>query len=293
MLSGLKALIVERFHPGQYIPMILVFTLANALYFQFLGLTTLSVDRLILTFVLMLSAFFRLRLFDEIKDYETDLKVNPTRPLARGALSITQTKKAILFCIVLEIILAGFLGLSALLIHGLCLFYSILMFEEFFIGDFLRPHLTTYAVTHTFVSVLLGISAAISASGVDVLVLQGPDFIFFLMNWCFFNLFEFARKSYWPSEERKGVDTYSSLFGTLGAGLLSLSQVILGIALVFLSVKIKQEWLLLALTLILVGPLLGYLYSPQNKINMAKTFRSFTGLYLLAHYACLVWIFWR
>ncbi len=291
MLKGLKAIILERFHPGQYLPMILVFTLANAMYFNFSYQENLTSFRLVLTFMIMCSAFFRLRLFDEIKDYQTDLKINPTRPLARHAISITDTKKVILILIGFELALAFYLGLNPFLFHALALTYSLLMYEEFFIGESLRPHLTTYAITHTFVSVLLGLSASTLAHGNQNFSLEASDGFFFLMNWAYFNLFEFARKTYALKEERMGVDTYSSLFKPIGAGILSLSQV--GIGLWFISKALPEENLN---PLFIAGAIyslfcFNYIFRPE--ISSAKLFRHISGAYLLIHYIILIWIFWR
>ncbi len=289
MLKGLKAIIIERFHPAQYLPMILLFTLANTFYFQFSGLSTVNNNLLVLTGLIMLSAFFRLRLFDEIKDYETDLKVNPTRPLARGAISIAETRTIIFLFILFEIILCSFLGLAAVLIHAFTILYSLLMFEEFFIGKFLRPHLTTYAVTHTFISTLLGVSAACLATGLQITSLPSNVLLFFLMNWCYFNLFEFARKTFSQDEERPNVDSYSSLFKPFGAGLLSLSQVILGLAL--LTYLLADSQLLIIAGL--MYSVFCFFYMIKPTAGSAKLFRNITGVYLLAHYALLAWIFWR
>lgn len=276
-------LIKERFNPGSYLPMIFVFTLANGLYLAKAASYTFSTGRFMVALALMLSFFFRMRCFDEIKDYEVDLRVNPTRPLARGVLSITQVKHGIFWMILFEIILAASLGLWPFIIHALAIGYSLLMYEEFFIGERLRPHLTTYAVTHTFVSVLLGISAATAIVDFNPQKIQFQDICFFLMNWCFFNLFEFARKTYAPSEERPQVPSYSNIFNPLGAGFLSWSQVALGLILTVFSLSHYPHfyWLLI------VGGLytvlcFGYMMDPQ--VKMAKIFRAGTGVYLLLHY---------
>lgn len=276
-------LVKERFNPAAYLPMILVFTIANGLYLTEALLANFPWQRAALVIILMLSFFFRMRCFDEIKDYEVDLKINPSRPLARGVLSVSQVKKGLFFLILFELILAGYLGFWPFIIHSLAVLYSLLMYEEFFIGDWLRPHLTTYAVTHTFVSVLLGLSAAVAISSYDIRQLDGEDAAFFLMNWAFFNLFEFARKTFAPEEERPAVPSYSNIFTPRGAWFLSWSQVLLGIGFLLYSFAddLSVHWIALgavAYTFLSVG----YLVRPQK--GPAKAFRSVAGSYLLAHY---------
>lgn len=263
--------------------MILLFTGANGLYGTILTGQTWSWGRFAIVFCLMLSFFFRMRLFDEIKDYEVDLKVNPTRPLARGILSITQVKKALIALILFELIIAGGLGLSPFLIHAIAIGYSLLMYEEFFIGEILRPHLTTYAVTHTFVSTLLGLSSAIAMTGIEATNLSPAVFIFFLMNWAFFNLFEFARKTFAPSEERSHVPSYSNIFGCVGALGLSFSQAILGVGVIYFLYPHRA--IVVALLFYL---LLSSIYVIRKSDKAARFFRNISGAYLLLHYIFLI-----
>lgn len=282
-------LIKERFNPGSYLPMIFLFTLANGLYLAKAANYTFSTGRFICVLLLMLSFFFRMRCFDEIKDYEVDLKVNPLRPLARGILSVTQVKTGLFWMILFEVILAANLGLWPFLIHALAVGYSLLMYEEFFVGERLRPHLTTYAVTHTFVSVLLGVSAATAIIAFNPQKLQPTDISFFLANWCFFNLFEFARKTFAPTEERPNVPSYSNLFTPKGAWVLSWSQVIIGVLLSTLALSHYAHFYWLILGAVLYTLLsLGYALNPQAK--MAKIFRNGTGIYLLLHYTLVCFV---
>lgn len=286
MLNWLT-LIKERFSPASYVPMILLFTAANGMYLSRAANYTFDSGRFLLALLLMLSFFFRLRCFDEIKDYEVDLKINPTRPLARGLLSIAQVKKGLFFMVLFELLLSAYMGFWVFLIHALAIFYSLLMYEEFFVGDFLRPRLTTYAVTHTFVSVLLGISAATAITGFNPQKMQFTDGAFFLMNWAYFNLFEFARKTFAPDEERPQVPSYSQLFKPRGAWLLSWSQVIVGVILAVYALKdfASAYWLVVA-AVVYTLPGLGYARQPQLKT--AKIYRLVSGVYLLLHYGLLI-----
>ena len=137
--------------------MILLFVIANGLLASQIMEVHASWYLFALDFLLAISFFFRLRLFDElIKDYETDLKINPSRPLARGLLTQKQVWQCVLGLMIFEIALSAWIGWHALSGFLIAIGYSLLMYKEFFIGDWLRKHLTTYAVTHTFVSALLG-----------------------------------------------------------------------------------------------------------------------------------------
>ncbi|MGZ3770199.1 MAG: UbiA family prenyltransferase [Bdellovibrio sp.] len=278
-------LIKERFSPSSYIPMIFVFTWANGLFLSKNMGTTWSWARFAAVFILMVSFFFRMRLFDEIKDYEVDLKINPTRPLARGILSVSEVKKAILLLIMFELMVASILGASAFMVHAMAIGYSLLMYEEFFIGDLLRPHLTTYAVTHTFVSCLLGLSSAVAIADANVSSVSWITLSFFFMNWAFFNLFEFARKTFAPEEERPHVPSYSNIFGCYGALALSLSQAFAGVILFSYFKSNFLTWIALAFYCAASS-----IYLIKRSVKAAKFFRGVSGAYLLLHYVIIIYI---
>lgn len=274
---------------GQYGPLIFVFTLANGLYFR--GPEGVSSLDLGISLVILTSAFLRLRLFDEMKDLETDLKINPSRPLARGAVQVDQVRLWILVLLLLELGLSWWLGPAVFVVHSFAILFSLLMFEEFFVGSFLRPHLTTYAITHTFVSVLLAATSGAGTSGGNVESLTRREGLLFLLaNWAFFNLFEFARKTYAPSEEREGVMTYSSLFGVTGALALSFSQVVLGLGLLQMAcLEIMPG--LWAAGVLYIG--VSLLVSLKREVKGLGIYRLLSGLYLLTHYVLLLFAFVR
>lgn len=284
----------ERFAPLEHLLMVFFLVLGNT------SVACLLLDKewlwqsFLLSFAVAMSFFFRLRCFDEIKDYEVDLEVNPTRPLARGVLTIPQVKTMFMLLTVFELVVVWFAGVPALICHAIAVAYSYLMYKEFFIGKYLSPHLTTYAVSHTFVSILVGYS--VIAQNTHLGFEQFPDYvlIFGVVNWALFNLFEFARKTYAPEEERENVDTYSSLFRPLGAGLLSLSQVAFALAVLWLvSANHGQINLLSGIGLYghmgaasLVA-LATVLYIAQPSTKTAGLFRGVCGGYLILFFMLL------
>lgn len=217
--------IQERFAPVEHLSMVFFLTLGNSAMGCYLLGVEFQALPFVVSYLVAMLFFFRLRCFDEIKDYDVDLEINPTRPLARGVLTVSQVKTMFLVLTVAELAIVATVGMNALIVHAIAVAYSYLMYKEFFIGEHLSRHLTTYALTHTLVSVLVGYSIVAQNTGLSIELFPLYMLAFGLVNWALFNLFEFARKTYAPEEERPGVDTYSSLFHPLGAGLLSLSQV--------------------------------------------------------------------
>ena len=76
----------ERFPLGSVVPMAVAFVLANAAVAARVDGVRVDPERWLAIGALALSFFFRLRLFDELKDHELDRTVHPERPLARGLL---------------------------------------------------------------------------------------------------------------------------------------------------------------------------------------------------------------
>lgn len=280
----------ERFKPFEYLPLIFLFVGVNYLFVTRLTGTPSALKDILLVGIMTFSFFFRMRLFDEIKDYEVDLVINPTRPLARGLLTIREVKFAILVLIGLELVLASTFGFNLALVYSGAVFYSLMMYEEFFIGDFLRPHLTTYAATHTIVVSFLSY-AIICLISKEVLPLSGGTGWFLLSHWLIFNLFEFARKTFSASEERENVPSYSKIFTLKGAYVLSISQVALSA--VCLSTAFPNDLIWPINTLCSAYLLLVLLHCSKLAIFNAKSFRTISTLYMGIHFITLFILLWR
>ena len=270
-------LIKERFPPAAYIPLTTLFVMANCAMAAKAIDMHLEFRPLLLAFILALSFFFRLRLFDEIKDYETDLNVDPTPPLAHGILTLRQVKSTAFALIFFELLLASTMGFNALIAHAIAIGYSLLMYNEFFISSWLRPHLTTYAVTHTLVSAFLGFSLGSFITHTSIFKFPHYYYLLGLVNWPLFNLFEFSRKTFSPSEEKEHVESYSSLFGLWGAISLSLSQAL--IASIFAQILLNGPWVFWGLLFLNLAAVSLYLGNSQ-KPSAAHVFRVISGLYL-------------
>ncbi|MEO5666980.1 MAG: manganese transporter permease, partial [Bdellovibrionota bacterium] len=229
---------------------------------------------------------------DEIKDYETDLKINPTRPLARGLISISEVKIAIAILCIFELGLLTALSPLFAITHLLAMGYSFAMYLEFFVGKLIRPLLTTYAVLHTLVSVLIGSTISSVVTGVPFWKFSSHVWLLLLANWAYFNLFEFARKTFAPLEERDGVESYSKIFSIRGAVMLSLSQALIPIVLVSqvagADFTKSDNLILWGLLILVVAP--AFAFSLRPRIFAAKMFRNMVGLYLICGYLGLAWI---
>lgn len=278
--------IKERFSPLSHLPMMALFIASYVIGCDFLGELNASVTQITLMSLFVLLFFLKLRFYDEIKDYETDLVINPTRPLPRGLLSLYDIKRGIEWAILFEITILFALGTQTLFIGLVTIGYSLLMYREFFIGEKIRPHLTTYAMSHTFVTIFLSFTMMSALTERWVWSLPFDLIKFSLIAWPLFNIFEFGRKTYQPSEEREGVPTYSNIWTKPGAFALVMVQAVVVGALI-LATKIGQSTFIQNSSLISISLLcfVGICYILSNSTLWGKVYRAFSSFYIILIYA--------
>ncbi|PIE40832.1 MAG: prenyltransferase [Gammaproteobacteria bacterium] len=227
LTSRILAWMEERF-PFKNTPVWIVWYLLAALVARFsMGGETIALSFIdIVGAIATWSFFLVLRVFDEHKDYELDLKNYPERVLQSGLISLQHLKVIGVVAIVFQVLWALFLdsGFGQVTTAWLIMFvYSLLMAKEFFIGEWLEKRLVLYAVTHQII---------IPMTIWWMCCLGQPDVAFNgLIGWLMALSFatsmtlEIVRKTRGPDEERDTVDSYSKVFGTQGS-----AWVVIGLA---------------------------------------------------------------
>lgn len=281
----------ERFPPLTHIPFTILFLITHYSLSSKITNTNFSLNSIFnLRFIALLTAtfifFFMLRLYDEIKDFQTDKIIHPDRPLVRNLLSHTDLHNAIAICILIEVIAFSLFGVSTLIAIGITLTYSLLMFKEFFIKDWIRNHLTFYAVTHTFVSCLFSLTLFSAFTLQPVWTFLPKIYLFVLANWFLFNIYEFGRKTFASSEERRKVDSYTKVFGRFGAVILVLSMAVLTSIVLVQSVSFFS--FVVSIILLIILTLLGIKFTISNQEYWGKLYRVSTLSYIGLIYLCIV-----
>lgn len=279
--------IKERFSPLSYAVMIFAFFGAHyVLYANFINQKVfLGASAVLHLMPLVLAAslfFFKLRLFDEVKDMESDTTHHPERPLPRGLLLKSDVIQAAFIIMAIEVLLFSFYGFSAFLSASIAIGYSLVMYKEFFIKKWLRTHLTTYAVTHTFVVVFVSLTIFVALIGSQFTEIPGELLYFSFAGWFIFNIFEFGRKTFARSEEKVGVDSYSKIFGKLGAVLLVLAMAVVGT--IFIGKATPSLTVNALYTLLVPIGISGLLYAMFDRPRLAKIYRTLTALYIISVY---------
>ncbi|RCK79736.1 MAG: 4-hydroxybenzoate polyprenyltransferase [Candidatus Ozemobacter sibiricus] len=244
-------------------------------------------------YVLLWLCFLHMRLFDEVKDYAVDREFNPERPLARGLIALTEFGVGTLLCILVEVVLAAYLGWAVVVSYVFLLCFTLLMRLEFFVGDWLRPRLELYAITHTFSATMLGLLIHAVATGKQPAQADGAFLAVALGNWFVFNVFEFGRKTFGRDEEREGVDSYSSRLSPAGAVALLGGNVAIAYALLWqgavarfptgCSGLLLYPGVVAALTVVA-----GMYYIAVPDRSGAKLYRGTVTFYLLAYHLAIL-----
>lgn len=247
--------------------------------------STIELWKSLVIFFAIFFFFFKMRLYDEIKDYELDCEINPTRPLPRGLLNLVDMRNGIITCIVIEIALFITLGINPIVCMVFSVYYSLLMYKEFFIPTLIRPHLTTYALLHTVVTIPMGIAIVSGATNKLPSSMDAGYYYFVLSSWFVFNIFEFGRKTFTTSEERNAVESYSKIFSRFGAVTLVVSMSILA---VFMLYKVQGELSLSQSLLTIILLIIGLIFSFSDKEKFGKLYRIFSSVYIILFYILFI-----
>ncbi|MBN1525631.1 MAG: UbiA family prenyltransferase [Spirochaetales bacterium] len=283
--------IITRFPPLAYIPLIAAFTMAC---FMLAGKAFAMPEylsyRFIATAFITLLFFFHLRVFDEIKDYNTDIHVHPERPLASGAIRVKEAK-AVAFCVVAaELLLGVFLGWAGFVGLVFAVGYSVLMYREFFIKQWLVKRMVMYALTHTPVSALL--TLFLFSAFANLFFWQAPLFyVFFAFaNWAISNVFEFSRKTF-SADQETGAESYSKKWGIPRASLFVSFMLVVSSTFMLTGIYILEQnmlWFVLFGSLCMLSLGFTVLFMVKKTGLSARLFQGFHSASILLFYSIII-----
>ena len=161
--------------------------------------------------IVSIAYLLHVRIIDEFRDYEHDLKHHKERPVSAGIISLKELK-VIDWLAVIAVPLASFYSsIDALLIAVVMLLYSYFARKEFFLGLQFRKHFYLYNAVNLVQMLLLQVL---------VYTLANPSFSFttlvtvhFLFTATGTIIFEFLRKVKSPGDDGTGKDTYTWFLG--------------------------------------------------------------------------------
>ena len=184
--------------------------------------------KLLPLFIIIFMFFFQLRITDEFKDYEEDLKYRSYRPVQRGVISLKTLRKIGIATVIVQIILAHIINPKLIYFMLLVWIYMFLMTKEFFIKNWLTEKILIYALSHVVIMIFItlvivkGTGYILQDHFSETLYLllekyQKNIFIglipLFALNYLNGIVLEIGRKTRRADEEEHGVQTYSKLWG--------------------------------------------------------------------------------
>lgn len=232
--------------------------------------------------------FLMLRIADEFKDFEEDLRYRPYRPVQRGLVTLRELGTIAVAGAVIQLCLCLWLEPRLAKLILVPWVYLGLMSKEFFFRDWLKARPITYLWTHMLIMPLVDLFATGCDWLVAGLAVPTPGLIWFLLA-SFFNgiVIEFGRKIRAPEDEEHGVDTYTFLWGRRNAVLVWLGA--LGAAALFACLAAARidflTPLAAALALFLSGAgALGFAFLKNPATKLAKRIEDVSGLWVLMMY---------
>ena len=252
-IKNFKIYLNERFPLGKNSLFVLIFTLSGYIYAGLLynskiikSILSKEVNRVPLfwgkeidkvpiiwyklfpLFIIIFMFFFQLRITDEFKDYEEDLKYRPYRPVQRGIISLKALGKIGIATVIIQIILAHVINPKLIYFMLLVWVYMFLMTKEFFIKNWLTERILIYALSHVVIMIFItlvilkGTGYILESHFLETLYLSLERYeknIFigliplFALNYLNGIVLEIGRKTRKANEEEYGVQTYSKLWG--------------------------------------------------------------------------------
>lgn len=210
-----------------------VFSAASLCVSAHLGQRPLpALSTFVIVWLIVLMLFFQMRVCDEIKDYEDDLRYRPERPIQRGLVSLGLIKTLGLVCVLVMLALTYIMSPGLVIFLGLVWLWLGLMTVEFFVPQWLKARPFLYLASHMAIMPIIDLfitAAEWLPSG------QGAPnglWLFIALSCANGCVIEIGRKVWAPENERQGVETYSSLLGpkrsaTLWAGFATVAYLLL------------------------------------------------------------------
>ena len=194
-----------------------------------------------------------LRVADDLKDYETDKKLFPERPLPSGRVKI---KDVMIICTIVQAIAVALniIFMNNLLFFGILYFYGYLMSKWFFQRSKIQPSLPLALVTHNPVQAIVNlyiISFTVIKYNIQPISLVNVMALFTLYFPAL--IWEVSRKIRAPKDEN-AYTTYSKLFGYKRA-----TRFVLIVTLIDLMTNFVLVWNLNKISLIVLGLLASWM----------------------------------
>lgn len=281
----------ERFPLQTHIPIIGIFTFSAICYsLSAAGATSfIPWQRYLLAFFLTFTLFLLLRISDEFKDHDDDVKYRPYLPVPRGLISLNELKQVGIGVLIAQLLVV-LIWPSFRPIYLITMVYLGLMFREFFVESWLRKHQVPYILSHMLIIPLVDLVASSAHWSFAEIAPPRELLWFFLVS--FFNgiILEIGRKIKPTDKEEEGVISYTKIWGLKTAPVIWMILMLVtgGLATIAARSINSPFWIHIVLVVCCVSAIalaVPFLLKPTEK--RAKQIENISGLWTMAMYLCL------
>ena len=309
-IKNFKIYLNERFPLGKNSIFVLIFTLSGYIYTGLLYNSKIINQifskeikvpmpwhKIVALFIIIFMFFLQLRITDEFKDYEEDLKYRAYRPVQRGVISLKTLRKIGIATVIIQIMLAHVIDPEIIYFMIFVWIYMFLMAKEFFIKKWLTKRILIYALSHVVIMVFITLVIVEATQYIvpknifDVFILQwykhNIDFALiplFALNYLNGIVLEIGRKTRRADEEEYGVQTYSKLWGKKKAAVILslLFAVEYFLVILGLSYTYEKHFLFSGLVLLIILIISIYFMIKFLKKDLSgKIVESVSGLWIV------------
>ena len=312
-IKNFKIYLNERFPLGKNSIFVLIFTLSGYIYTGLLYNSKIINQifskeikvpmpwhKIVALFIIIFMFFLQLRITDEFKDYEEDLKYRAYRPVQRGVITLKALGKIGIATVIIQIILAYIIDFKIIYFMIIVWFYMFLMAKEFFIKEWLTKRILIYALSHVIIMIFITL---VIVNATQYIVLGEAENIikFGALQWYRHNIdialiplftlnylngivLEIGRKTRRADEEEHGVQTYSKLWGKKKAVVILslLFAVEYFLVILGLSYTYEKYFLFSGLTLLIILIISIYFMIKFLKKDLSgKIVESVSGLWIV------------
>lgn len=312
-IKNFKIYLNERFPLGKNSIFVLIFTLSGYIYTGLLYNSKIINQifskeikvpmpwhKIVALFIIIFMFFLQLRITDEFKDYEEDLKYRAYRPVQRGVVTLKALGKIGIATVIIQIILAYIIDFKIIYFMIIVWFYMFLMAKEFFIKEWLTKRILIYALSHVIIMIFITL---VIVNATQYIVLGEAENIikFGALQWYRHNIdialiplftlnylngivLEIGRKTRRADEEEHGVQTYSKLWGKKKAVVILslLFAVEYFLVILGLSYTYEKYFLFSGLTLLIILIISIYFMIKFLKKDLSgKIVESVSGLWIV------------
>lgn len=248
----------------------------------------------VVAFITLLGFFFQLRMADEYKDFAVDRRYRPERAVPRGLVTLAELRNVALVVALAQVALALWLEPWLLLLLAGVWLYMALMRVEFGVARWLQRHPLAYLFSHMAIVPLIDFYATAcdwlpgGSSGHHV----APAALgwFLAVSFCNGVVIEVGRKTWAPSQERAGVESYSGSWGIQPA-LRLWGGALVGALLcaTLLALHLGIFWPLVGTLSVMALAALwqGYRFAQEPTVARAHRLETISGLWVAGLYLIL------